>query len=309
MIITKNTERKNKMAWRTVLIENPAKLSLKDNKLVIKQEHEIHVPLEDIDTLVLDSGAINLTQKLLGALGRFTANVVICDEKHLPTSMITPYSHGSRGAKIARTQLSISMPLKKQLWQKNITRKIMNQAMVLKKHGHTYEDLIELSKTVRSGDVSNNEATAARLYFERLLQDSTRRQPTWYNSALDYGYAIVRSEIARTVAARGLIAAVGINHHSELNQYNLVDDLIETLRPLVDDYVLTAVAVRHVDAHMDDILTREDRHLLIDIINQYGIILDKKYKIRDVVNIMVDSFIEAINQDSILPFQLPELIK
>ena len=46
------------MAWRVVAIENPAKLSLRDNQLVIAQDIEATLPIEDIDSLILDGYGI-----------------------------------------------------------------------------------------------------------------------------------------------------------------------------------------------------------------------------------------------------------
>ena len=43
------------MAWRVVTIENPARLSVRDNQLVITQEMESTLPIEDIDALILDN--------------------------------------------------------------------------------------------------------------------------------------------------------------------------------------------------------------------------------------------------------------
>ena len=43
------------MAWRVVAIENPARLSVRDNQLVIAQEMESTLPIEDIDALILDN--------------------------------------------------------------------------------------------------------------------------------------------------------------------------------------------------------------------------------------------------------------
>lgn len=297
------------MAWRIVSIENPAQLSFKDNKLVIKQDEQINIPLEDIDTLVLDSYGITLSQNLLAALADNKINAIICDNKHLPSAIVLSYSQASRGSKIAKTQLSLPESTRKQLWRKNIMAKIQNQADVLEKYGYECADLKELAKTVRSGDISNNESIAARLYFSRLLEDASRRKPTWHNSALDYGYAIIRSSIARSVAARGLISMVGINHHSELNQYNLVDDLIESIRPFVDDFILSTVSMHHIGDNEDANLTRDDRHLIIDILNQYGIISGKKYQIKNVCDKVVENFTLAILEDSTTPFVLPSIIK
>lgn len=297
------------MAWRVIAIENPAKLSLKDNKLVINQGTEVALPLEDIDTLVIDNCEVVLTANILSAFAEFGLNVLVCDAKHLPSTVILPHGRASRGSKNARCQLAMGEALRKQLWRKNIIQKIKNQAVVLRKNnfGVEAEKLDKLASTVRSGDVGNNEATAARLYFDTLLGDATRRKPMWYNSALNYGYAIVRGSLARDVAAKGLITEIGINHHSELNQYNLVDDLIESFRPLVDDYVMTKVAPFHVGIEYDSSLSKEDRHSIIDIMNQYGIILDKRYTIKHLTDMVVESLLNAISKDDAEQLVLPSI--
>lgn len=297
------------MAWRTIVIENPAKLSLKDNKLVITQDEQVSLPLEDIDSLVIDSHEIIVTVNILASLAKFGVNTIICDSKHLPATIVLPHGQASRGTKNARHQLGIGEALRKQLWRKNIMQKISNQAEVLRRN-----DYIELSKrleklsaTVRSGDVSNNEAVAARLYFDALLGDATRRKPLWYNSALNYGYALVRSSLARAVASRGLITEIGINHHSELNQYNLVDDLIESFRPLVDNYVLSKVHTIRREDEYDAILSQEDRKYLVDVLNEYGIINNKRYTIKHLTDMVVESFVNAISQDEVDLFRLPDI--
>lgn len=299
------------MAWQVVAIEKPAKLSLRDNKLVIKQDDEVSLPLEDVDSLIIDNREVVITANILAALAQFKVNTLICDEKHLPATIVLPHGQASRGSKHARLQLNISEPLRKQLWRKNIMQKIKNQATVLEKFGYadTAERLNKLASTVRSGDVSNNEGTAARLYFDSLLGDATRRQPMWHNSALNYAYAIVRGSIARSVVARGLITELGINHHSELNQYNLVDDMIESFRPLVDDYVLSKVAPYHIGDEYDVSLSKADRHLLIDIVNQYGIIIDKRYTIKHLTDMVVGSLVDALLNDDPELLSLPTVLE
>ena len=295
------------MAWRVIAIENPAKLSFKDNKLVIKQGEEIALPLED--SLVIDNHEVILTANILAALAKFGVNTLICDEKHLPATIILPHGQASRGSKNAREQLEMGEALRKQLWRKNIIQKIKNQAAVLLRNGFSKEaeKLRKLASSVRSGDAGNNEAIAARVYFNTLLGDATRRKPMWHNSALNYGYAIVRSSLARAVAARGLITEVGINHHSELNQYNLVDDLIESFRPLVDNYILTKVAPCHVENEYDSFLNKNDRRLIIDIMNQYGIMIDKRYTIKHLTDIVVESLLNAISKDDAELLTLPSI--
>ena len=294
------------MAWRVVAIENPARLSLRDNQLVIAQDVEATLPIEDLDTLVLDSYGITTTANLLTALATKSTTTVICDEKHLPASVLLPYSQHSRQAKVSRQQLAMSQPLKKQLWQRVVEQKIVNQADVLRMVGLDDMSIRKHASDVKSGDTSNRESIAARIYFDQLLDDATRRKPIWHNAALNYGYAMVRSHIARHIAARGLVASQGIFHHNELNSFNLADDLIEPYRAAVDLYVLEKVAPLHV-GDRDASLTKHDRQLIIDILNYYVIMSDKKFMIKHAVERTVESFIECIEVKEVRKLLLPKI--
>ena len=294
------------MAWRVVAIENPARLSLRDNQLVIAQDVEATLPIEDLDTLVLDSYGITTTANLLTALATKSTTTVICDEKHLPASVLLPYSQHSRQAKVSRQQLAMSQPLKKQLWQHVVEQKIVNQADVLRMVGLDDMSIRKHASDVKSGDTSNRESIAARIYFDQLLDDATRRKPIWHNAALNYGYAIVRSHIARHIAARGLVASQGIFHHNELNSFNLADDLIEPYRAAVDLYVLEKVAPLHV-GDRDASLTKHDRQLIIDILNYYVIIQNKRFTLKHAVEKTVESFIESMGAKEASKLLLPKI--
>lgn len=295
------------MSWQVIGISNPAQLSLKDYQLVIKQEETVSIPIEDIDALVLDSYGITVTANLINHLSSSGTSVVVCDDKHLPASVILPYSQHSRQAKVSRQQLAMSRPFQKQLWRRIIVQKIINQATILEQFNHDATPLINMAKVVKSGDSDNRESQAARLYFSLLLDDATRRKPMWHNSALNYGYAMVRSHIARHIAARGLIASQGIFHRNELNSFNLADDIIETFRPAVDKYILTQVEPLHI-GQQDSSLTKEDRHKIVDILNYSVIIEGRKYPIRLAIERTTESFIQAIESGEDRDLSLPSII-
>lgn len=295
------------MAWRVIGISNPAQLSLKDHQLVIRQDETVSIPIEDIDALVLDSHGLTFTANLITELSTSSTTVVVCDEKHLPASVIMPYSQHSRQAKVSRQQLAMSQPLKKQLWQKIIVQKIINQATVLKKFNYDSVTLHNLADSVKSGDSTNRESQAARLYFSLLLDDTTRRKPMWYNSALNYGYAMVRSHIARHISARGLVASQGIFHRSELNAFNLADDIIEPYRPIVDNHILSSVAPFHI-GEPDASLTKADRQRIVDVLNCPAIINGKKFSTKHAIEYTVESFVQAIEESQANKLTLPSLV-
>lgn len=296
------------MAWRVIGISNPARLSIKDHQLVIEQEESVNLPIEDIDALVIDSYGITTTANLLTELATSGTSVVICDEKHLPASVLLPYSQHSRQAKVSRQQLTMGQALKKQLWRKIVMQKIINQADVLQQFDYNPEPLRKIASEVRSGDIDNRESLAARLYFSDLLDDAIRRKPTWYNAALNYGYAMVRSHIARHIAARGLVASQGIFHRSELNSFNLADDLIEPYRAAIDSYILSTIAPFHV-GEPDSSLTKHHRQQIVDVLNSTVIIQGKKYSVKHAVEQTVESFVQAIEQDTTSAITLPSIVK
>ena len=58
------------------------------------------------------------------------------------------------------------------------------------------------------------------------------------NNFLNYGYAILRAIIARSLVASGLLPTMGIHHHNRYNAYCLADDIMEPYRPYVDMLVI-----------------------------------------------------------------------
>jgi CRISPR-associated protein Cas1 len=200
----------------------------------------------------------------------------------------------------------MSQTLKKQLWRKIIVQKITNQADVLRQFNYDDTLLRTLAKDVKSGDTTNRESQAARMYFSVLLDDATRRKPMWHNSALNYGYAMVRSHIARHIAARGLIASQGIFHRSELNSFNLADDLIEPYRAAVDEYILLHVAPFHL-GDPDAQLSKDDRQRIVDILNFSVIINNKKFTIKHAAERTVESFAQAIESREVKDLIIPTI--
>ncbi len=75
---------------------------------------------------------------------------------------------------------------------------------------------------------------ASKHYFSYYHEGFNRRTEDPINSRLKYGYAVVRSAIARKLVATGFHPTFGIHHDSQLNAFNLADDLIEPYRAIVD---------------------------------------------------------------------------
>lgn len=255
------------MGWRSVVIANPAALTLEDRALSITQNgNTARVMLEDISVLVLDHPQISLTAPLLSACAGAQIAVVTVDGSHLPNGVLLPYLPHSRALKVMTAQLALTQPARKRLWQRIVKFKIRNQAALLSRTDQNDDArrLHQLADDVRSGDPDNCEAQAAQIYFRGIFNPHFHRgQSRFHNAALNYGYAVVRAAIARTLTGYGFLPAFGLFHHSEQNAFNLADDLIEPYRPLVDAAVLA-----HYPEEPDRDLQPADKGRLVALLHE-----------------------------------------
>ena len=115
---------------------------------------------------------------------------------------------------------------------------------------------------IKAGDTSNREAHGAKVYFNELMGTSFSRgnENILLNAGLDYGYTIMRSYIARLCVGYGLNCQIGIHHKNEYNRFNLVDDLMEPVRPFVDLYVYHLL-------ENEEFFKIDHRHKIINIVN------------------------------------------
>lgn len=251
------------MTWRSVMISRPAKLRREHYSLAIEQEQTAFVPFEDIAVIVLNHRDISLTHPVLSACGEYGISLFATGDTHHPSGVFLPFLTHSRATRWLRLQLAMPRPVAKQTWAAIVRKKVSNQAACLRLTGIDGADrLAAYAQRVRSGDSSRIEGQAAAFYFARLFgKDFQRGQERWINSALDYGYAVLRGTIARGLVAHGLLPSIGLFHASEQNAFNLADDLIEPFRPLVDLYVVRNF--RTDDAE----LRPEDKAALIALLN------------------------------------------
>jgi len=236
------------MIKRTLYFGNPAYLSLKDKQLVIKSRDAENktAAIEDIGLLILDHLQITISHGLLAALLENNCAVITCDSAHLPTGLLLPLCGNTTQCERFQAQIDVSIPLKKQLWQQTIQYKISNQAAVLE-HLKRVEvkNMRAWASAVKSGDSENKEAVAAAYYWKMLFPEVDNFTRDRYgippNNLLNYGYAILRAIVARSLVGSGLLPTLGIHHHNRYNAYCLADDIMEPYRPLVDSLIFQII--------------------------------------------------------------------
>ncbi len=280
------------MIKRTLYFGNPAYLSMRLKQLVVKlpgeglfagSDDDVHhgevaktIPIEDIGVVVLDNKQITITHGLLETLLENNCAVVTCDSSHLPVGLLLPLNGNTIQNERFRHQLDASLPLKKQLWQQTVQAKIHNQTAVLKYvTGEDHHNMEVWGNSVRSGDPDNLEARAAAYYWKTAFPEI----PTFIrgqfegspNDLLNYGYAILRAIVARSLVGSGLLPTLGIHHHNRYNAYCLADDIMEPYRPYVDKLVIDIVK----DGNNGS-LTTEIKAKLLTIASMEVIVNDKR---------------------------------
>jgi CRISPR-associated protein Cas1 len=253
------------MIKRTLYFGNPAYLKTTHEQLVFESTtdpKEVRkVPIEDIGLVILDHQQITITQSLLARLLEHNVALVTCDDTHHPAGLFFNLEGHTLQSQKHQAQVDASLPLKKQLWQQTVSAKIANQAAVLRDQRQDAGYLLRLAASVKSGDSGNTEAKAAAWYWKRVFPDflsfSRERFGPPPNNLLNYGYAILRALVARSLVGSGLLPTLGIHHRNQYNAFCLADDIMEPYRPYVDKTVCNIIRMNGKYLEMTPAMKKE----------------------------------------------------
>lgn len=195
------------MIKRTIEISSgPTYLSVKDEQLVVRQAAKDPpvsedrndyppesplvkggrvvgtIPCEDIGVVIVDHPAVTYTHGVLTALAKHGAVAVVCGADHHPAALLTPIEGNALHTERLRWQVELSRPLGKRIWQQIVRAKILAQAGNLAEGQPARKKLLHLADDVKSGDPSNVEAQAAKVYwgvvFEGRLAEKANPPPS-----------------------------------------------------------------------------------------------------------------------------------
>jgi CRISPR-associated protein Cas1 len=285
------------LGFRTLFIESPCRLSYSSGYLVVRTEDgttKIH--LSELSSVTLQTERVYISAYLLAELAKQKISLVVADEKHNPVGQYLPLYGAHNCAKRVKEQLTWGEPVKKRVWQRVVQEKIKQQASLLESRDCPNVDVLRTDQQeVRSGDTTNREAHAARIYFSSLFGPNFSRDvDNPINSALNYGYGVLLSLVNREIVSRGYLTQSGINHRNEYNQFNLACDLMEPFRPIVDWLVYDWVG-----GGFDS----DTRKILVDMPNKSIFYDGETYKVGSVISLFVQDCLNALNK-KILPSEI-----
>ncbi|HEY0031574.1 MAG TPA: type II CRISPR-associated endonuclease Cas1, partial [Bacteroidia bacterium] len=110
---------------------------------------------------------------------------------------------------------------------------------------------------------------------------------------LNYGYALLRATMARSIVGAGLLPTLGIFHHNRYNAYCLADDLMEPYRPFVDKVVYGIIEEKGIN---EDI-PKEIKTLLLQIPAMDVLIDGEKSPLMNATQRTAVSLVKCFNGD------------
>ncbi len=277
------------MSFRTVVITRQSKISYKNRFLVVKQDNdEKYIHLSEIDTIIVDSISVSISAYLLKEIADAKINMIFCDEKHNPFGELSPYYSRHNSSKKIKEQIKWTNKYKDDLWMKIVKNKILNQSLMLNKIKNDKYDLLNsYIDEVVSGDKTNREGHAAKVYFNALFgKDFVRNNNDNINAALNYGYAILLSTINKEVIASGYLTQLGIHHKNEFNEFNLSCDLMEPFRVIVDNFVYF---------NQERELNTNYKLDIVNILNNTYKYQNKSYTLKDIIGLFVKNTLNNID--------------
>lgn len=214
--------------------------------------------------------------------------MIFCDEKHNPFGELSPYYSRHNSSKKIKEQIKWTNKYKDDLWMKIVKNKILNQSLLLNKiKNDKYDLLTSYIDEVVSGDKTNREGHAAKVYFNALFgKDFVRNNNDNINAALNYGYAILLSTINKEVITGGYLTQLGIHHKNEFNEFNLSCDLMEPFRVIVDNFVYF---------NQERELNTNYKLDIVNILNNSYKYQNKSYTLKDIIGLFVKNTLNNIN--------------
>lgn len=292
------------------------------------------VPLADVAVIVCAARDTEFSASSLRRMAELNVLLLVCNEKFEPCALTLPY-YRATSTELLRRQIEWTPEWKTVMWRQIITAKVRNQAANLAHLKRAHSVLEEIAKRCEKGGevppgkislamltaskraefLSNSpdacESRAARHYWKHLLPrlsewqgtDEKRRVPgtrEGVNGMLDYGYAILRTAVLRSLAAHGFIAAIGIAHTAKAGSFALADDVMEPLRPWIDRELRQFV--QGGKRPMQEWMRQSVSILQLEVAMN-----SSRVRLLNAIDLYVQSFADAAMSRMSLPLRIPML--
>ncbi len=284
---------------RILLIENPASLSVDLGRLKIRRDsfNDAFVLPRDIAVLCLHHHTIQISVQALRVLAQAGASVMVTDEIHHPCAWLLPQvGNGDLVRRLRQQMVLDSSVLKGELWRALVQARLNTQASNLRALNRKGALRLErLANEVQHADKTKCEGQGAKHYWAYLFEDRFKREKQGaedaINARLNFGYAVLRSMVARSLVMAGLNPALGLGHCNMKNPFNLADDFIEPYRFVVERHV---VALGDCGEFAND-FDGAARKQILGFVEQEIKLNNAGYRLPAAINESVASFVRVLD--------------
>ena len=279
---------------RILLIENPASLSVDLGRLRIRREgfDDAFVLPRDIAVLCLHHHTIQISVQTLRVLAQASVSVMVTDEIHHPCAWLLPQvGNGDLVRRLRQQMVLDNNSAKGKLWQSLVQARLSTQAANLRALNRKGALRLErLASQVQPADKTKCEGQGAKHYWTYLFDEDFKREKQGaedaINARLNFGYAVLRSMVARSLVLAGLNPALGLGHSNMENPFNLADDFIEPYRFVVE---------RHVAASAFGEFDGAARKAMLGFVEQEVKLNGAGYRLPAAINESVASFVRLLD--------------
>lgn len=297
------------MSFRQLFLAKKYFLKYKQGSIIIEDEdkHINKIPIEDLTVIVIDSNEILLTNAVICACAAKNVSIIIAGDNHMPQALISSINQHYRPFQVIQYQIAQTDTIKALAAEYFLKAKINNQIKVIEltnKDENVIKLLSQYENELEGNDEMNREGTAAKVFFNSLYgSDYIRFEKDGINMLQNYGYGVLRSSITRTINSYGLSAFIGVNHKSATNPFNLVYDIIEPFRAIVDYYIY-----KNLYMAIDNEIPIEARKELVNLLNASVEVKGKKQSVQNAIDLLVKSYLRYIEFGEV-DFDLPKVIE
>ncbi len=267
------------------------------------------IPLLDLKAIIVATFGVSFSNSCLAKLLENNVIILHCNNKYKPVGWSLPIEKIVR-PKVFYNQIAQNSEFEKELWDKILYAKVLNQANNLNLIGVEEHNLFKLiDKPLMS------EANIARQYWQNYfpcignpIKRERQGAETFENSCLNYGYAVIQTLIYRSIIIHGLIGSLGVHHLGKYDSTPLVYDLMEPYRPFVDYYFYMFVNDNDKDYSENNF--KSWVKYISECIKNYRIEINSiSYKIVDSVDIYIEKITDAYLKYDTSNIFLPDITK
>lgn len=265
------------------------------------------ISLQDIRAIIVIAYGITFVNHCLSKLLENDVVIMHCNNHFQPAGWSLPLERIVR-TKAFNNQIAQNKEFERELWKQILKTKVTNQASLMDLIGNNEHNLYKLINKPLM-----NEANIAKQYWQhyfaalgRTLKREHANAKTFENGCLNYGYAVIKTLIYRSIIIHGLIAGLGIHHKGKYKSTPLVYDLMEPFRPFVD-YYLYLFSNECAEDFKNENFTQWSKYLAHCLKNFRIKINNISYKIIDSIDIYIEKITAAYMEFDNSSLFLPEI--